>query len=141
MIDFKSKFGRFAKRKIQKGYFIWLTTVDSSGTPQPKPVWFIWEKNSFLIYSQAQAFKVKHIRKNPQVALHFNTLDELGEERIIVLSGKAKIDKRSLPANKNSAYLKKYRTGIRGLSMTPEEFANEYSVPIRISPAKLRGSE
>jgi predicted pyridoxine 5'-phosphate oxidase superfamily flavin-nucleotide-binding protein len=41
MIDFKSKFGRAAKKNIQNEYFIWLTTVDANGTPQPRPVWFV----------------------------------------------------------------------------------------------------
>jgi PPOX class probable F420-dependent enzyme len=115
--------------------------MDSKGTPQPRPVWFIWDGDSFLIYSQAKAFKVKHIRKNPQVALHFNTQDELGEERIIIFSGKARIDKKLTPANQQRVYMKKYRTGITRLGATPEGFAGEYSVAIRITPTNLRGWE
>ena len=141
MIDFKSKFGRFAKKHIQTEYFIWLTTVDSTGTPQPRPVLFIWENDSFLIYSQLKAHKVTHIRKSPQVALHLNTEDELGEKRTIVLSGQAKIDRKALPANRNRGYMKKYKSGIAGLGATPEQFAAEYSVAIRITPANLRGWE
>jgi len=141
MIDFKSKFGRVAKKNIQSEYFIWLTTVDSQGTPQPRPVWFIWENDSFLVYSQAKAFKLKHIKKNPQVALHFNTADALGEKRFIAFSGTAKIDKKSQPVDKNRAYLKKYKSGIARLGATPEQFAGEYSVAIRIAPANLRGWE
>ena len=52
MEDFNTKFGRFAQKHIKKEYFIWLTTVDSAGAPQPRPVWYIWENNSFLIFSQ-----------------------------------------------------------------------------------------
>jgi hypothetical protein len=51
------------------------------------------------------------------------------------------VDNKSLPANKNRAYMKKYRNGIKVLDMTPEQFADEYSVAIRIAPAKLRGWE
>lgn len=141
MINFKSKFGRVAKKNIQSEYFIWLTTVDFHGTPQPRPVWFIWENDSFLVYSQVKAFKLKHIRINPQVALHFNTADALGEKRFVVFAGTAKIDKKALPANKNRAYMKKYKSGIKGLNTMPEQFGAEYSVAIRISPANLRGWE
>lgn len=141
MPDFKSKFGRFAAKYLKNEYFIWLTTVDSAGTPQPRPVWFIWENESILIYSQAKAHKLKHIQKNPQVALHFNTEDELGEKRIIVLSGTARVDETSPPAYKHLAYMKKYRSGIARLDATPEQFSAEYSVLIRISPAQLRGWE
>ena len=141
MIDLKSKFGRFARKVVQGEYFIWLTTVDSKGTPQPRPVWFVWDNDSFLVYSQPKAFKLEHIRKNPQVALHFNTEDDLGEKRFIVFSGKAKIDKKTSPANKNRAYLKKYKSGIARLGATPAQFAGEYAIAIRITPTKLRGWE
>ena len=141
MIDFKSKFGRFAKKHIQSEYVIWLTTVDSSGTPQPKPVWFIWEDDSFLIFSQAPAYKLKHIQKNPHVSLHFNSADEKGEKRLIVFTGTATIDRDSPPANRIRAYMRKYKSGIADLGATPEQFAGEYSVAIRIHPTNVRGSE
>jgi PPOX class probable F420-dependent enzyme len=139
MIDFRSKFGRFAKKHIQREYFVWLTTVDSNGTPQPRPVWFIWEEGSFLVYSQVKAYKLQHIRENPKVALHFNTEDDLGEKRMIVFSGTAKIDRKSPPADENRAYLKKYKSGIARLGANPEQFSGEYSVAIRITPTHLRG--
>ncbi|HEU0292690.1 MAG TPA: TIGR03667 family PPOX class F420-dependent oxidoreductase [Anaerolineales bacterium] len=141
MIDFKSKFGRFANKHIKKEYFIWLTTVDSTGTPQPKPVWFIWENDSFLIFSQAKAHKVKHIQKNPNVSLHFNTTDDKGEKRLIIFTGTALINSESPPANRIRAYMRKYKSGIADLNATPEQFAGEYSVAIRIHPTKVRGWE
>ena len=73
MLDLSTKFGRIAKKHLKSEYFIWLTTVDSTGTPRPRPVWFIWQDDTVLIFSQAKAFKVKHIKNNPKVSLHFNT--------------------------------------------------------------------
>lgn len=139
MLDFNSKFGRVVKKHLKSKYFIWLTTVDSKGMPQPRPVWFIWEDNSFLIFSQPNAYKVKHITNNPKVSLHFNTTDETGEKDVIVLNGEAVIDKHVPPANKVRAYMKKYKTGILGLNVTPEEFSREYSTAIRIKPTEVRG--
>ncbi len=143
MLDLTSKFGLFAKRRLKSEYFIWLTTVDSNNTPQPRPVWFIWENDSILIFSQAKVHKVKHIQKNPQVSLHFNTEDVQGDKGVIVLTGKATIDKDCPPANKIRAYLRKYKSGIANLNSpaTPEQFSAEYSVAIRIAPTNLRGSE
>jgi len=141
MLDLNTKFGRFAKKHLKSEYFIWLTTVDSTGTPQPRPVWFIWENDSFLVFSQAKTHKLKHIRKNPQVALHFNTEDVKGDKRLIVFTGEATIDKKCPPANKIRAYIRKYKTGIIDLNSTPEQFSTEYSVAIRIAPANLRGWE
>ncbi len=141
MIEYESRLGRLATKHIKSEYFIWLTTVDSTGTPQPRPVWFIWENDSFLIFSQAKAYKLKHIRKNPKVSLHFNSADTKGEKRLIIFTGTARIEKKPLPANQHRAYLKKYKSGILGLGATPEQFSGEYSVAIRITPTKLRGWE
>ena len=139
MIDFTSKLGRKAKRHLKQEYFIWLTTVDSNGAPQPRPVWFIWEDDSILVYSQPSAFKLRHIINNSHVSLHFNTLDTKGEEDVIVLGGVARIDPNAKPANKVPAYLRKYREGIKGLNAEPEPFAKEYSTAIRITLTSLRG--
>ncbi|MBC7878263.1 MAG: TIGR03667 family PPOX class F420-dependent oxidoreductase [Anaerolineales bacterium] len=139
MIDFNSELGRKAKRHLQQEYFIWLTTVDSHNTPQPRPVWFIWQKDSILIFSQPQAFKLKHIGRNPNVSLNFNTLDKKGEEDLIIFHGEAHIASDVLPANKVSAYLRKYRAGIKSLGSTHEQFAKEYSTAVRISLDSLRG--
>jgi len=141
MPDFKTKFGRFAKKNLKSEYFIWLTTVDSTGTPQPRPVWFIWENDSILIFSQAKAYKLKHIRKNPNMALNFNTEDVEGDKRLIIFTGKAKIDRKCPPADKIPAYMRKYKSGIIGLKMTAKQFADEYSVAIQITPTNLRGWE
>jgi PPOX class probable F420-dependent enzyme len=139
MIDFTSKLGRKAKRHLKQEYFIWLTTVDSHGTPQPRPVWFIWEDDSILIYSQPSAFKVKHIEKNPNVSLHFNTPDPKGEEDVIVFAGQAEIDSAATPNNKHRAYLRKYRAGIKALGTDPVKFAGEYHAAIRVKLTSLRG--
>jgi len=141
MLDLNSKFGRFARKHLKSEYFIWLTTVDSTGTPQPRPVWFIWENETVLIFSQAKAYKVKHILKNPNVSLHFNSADTQGEKRLIMFTGIARIDKDCPPANKLRAYLRKYKSGIIGLNATPEQFGGEYSVAIRITLTNLRGWE
>lgn len=139
MIDFNSKLGRKAKKHLQKEYFVWLTTIDSKNTPQPRPVWFIFEKDSILMFSQPQAFKLKHIARNNKISLHFNTLDKKGEEDVTIFHGEAKVVSDVPPANKVSAYLRKYRAGIKSLGATPEQFAQEYSVAVRISLDSLRG--
>jgi PPOX class probable F420-dependent enzyme len=140
MIDLTTGFGRAVERHLKEEYVIWLTTVDSQLTPQPRPVWFLWENDSILIFSKPDTFKVRHIQKHPRVALHFNT-DEYGDQHVIVLTGEAVMDTNSPPAAQVSAYLDKYGAGIADLNMTPESFSAEYSAPIRITPSELRGWE
>ncbi len=140
MIDLTSKFGRAVKQHLEDQYVIWLTTVDSNLTPQPRPVWFIWQDDAFLIFSQAKAHKVSHIKKNPKVALHFNT-DETGDKHVIVFVGEAMIEQNHPPAHQVPAYFKKYKGGIANLDMTPEDFSQDFSVAIKIKPAEVRGWE
>jgi len=140
MIDLTSTFGQAVKEHLKNQYVIWLTTVDSHLAPQPRPVWFIWEEESFLIFSQAKAYKVAHIKKNPTVALHFNT-DETGDKHVMVFVGEASIDKNCPPADKVSEYFEKYKQGISDLNMTPEGFSDEYCIAIRIKPTEIRGWE
>ena len=138
MIDLATKLGRKAKRHLKQQYIVWLTTVGADLSPQPRPVWFIWDGASFLIFSQPHAHKVQHIKAHPQVALHFNT-DATGDQDVITLVGTAVIDPTVPPAHKVRAYLRKYRGGIEELKMTPEQFSAEYSVAIRATPTTLRG--
>ena len=138
MNDSKTKLERKAKSLIKSEYVVWLTTVDSDHTPQPRPVWFIWDDDTFLIFSQPKAHKVQHIKQNDSVSLHFNT-DETGDKDVIVYIGKASLDINSPPAHKVPAYLRKYRKGIKELGMTLEQFSSDYSVAIRVKPTSLRG--
>jgi|WetSurMetagenome_2_1015567.scaffolds.fasta_scaffold38187_3 PPOX class probable F420-dependent enzyme len=138
MIDLTTKLGRKAKRHLKQEYIVWLTTTGTDLTPQPRPVWFIWDGASFLIFSQLHAHKVAHIKANPRVALHFNT-DATGDQDVIIFVGDAVIDTTVPPAHQVRAYLSKYRAGIKQLDMTPQQFSAEYSVAIRVTPTSLRG--
>lgn len=136
-IRWTSRQGRHADQRFQKEKVIWLTTVDKAGRPQPRPVWFLWEGGRFLIYSQAPARKLAHIRRNPRVALHLNT-DRDGDDVVVVL-GRARIDPNVPPPDRVPGYMRKYRPSIKSLGSTSVAFAAEYSVAITITPTALRG--
>jgi PPOX class probable F420-dependent enzyme len=137
-MDFNSKLGRKAKRLIKENFVIWLTTVDASLTPQPRPVWFVWDADTFLIFSQPDAHKVQQLIEHPGVSLNFNT-DPTGDEDVVVFLGTAAIEPDAPPAHQVAAYIKKYRSGMKTLKMSPEEFSRSYSVVIRVTPTSLRG--
>ncbi len=138
MIDLTTKLGRKAKRHLRQEYIVWLITAGIDLTPQPRPVWFIWDGATFLIFSQAHAYKVQHIATHPRVSLHFNT-DATGDQDVIIFTGNAVIDFNAPPAHKVPAYLRKYRASIKALGMTLQQFSAEYSVAIRVTPTALRG--
>jgi PPOX class probable F420-dependent enzyme len=59
-------FNSATKKLLTSETIIWLTTVGSDLTPQPRPVWFVPDGEDVLIYSQPKAAKVAHIRNHPQ---------------------------------------------------------------------------
>lgn len=139
MIDWTDQVGQRALQRIQSEQVIWLTTLSKSGFPQPRPVWFVWDGQSFFIYTTPQAWKIPHIQRHPQVALHFNT--DQGGEDIQVFLGTASIDTNAPPAHLNKAYIEKYHDGILSIGMTDAAYGAMFTVAIRITALRLRGLE
>jgi PPOX class probable F420-dependent enzyme len=137
MIDLTSEFGRRVARRLREEQVIWLTTVGGDNTPQPRPVWFFWDGETFLIYSQPNARKLRHIARNPKVALNLDSDGQGGD--IVVFTGEAHIAEDAPPANESVEYAEKYQEGIADLGMSPEGFAHDYSVAVRVTPVNLRG--
>lgn len=136
-IDFSSGIGPAILRQLEQAQVAWLTTVGRSGTPQPNVVWFLWDGESILVYSQPAAARIPNIERNERVALNFNS-DDSGSF-VHVLTGNAYIDHTGPRADEIPAYVKKYGSGIESLGMTPASFSDDYSVLIRIVPDKIRG--
>ena len=111
-------------------------TVAPSGAPAPVPVWFLWDGESILLYSQPDTPKLRNIAANPRVALHLSD-DGRGSD-IVTVSGRAAVS-GDPTAERVPAYLAKYGELIAENSWTAESFAADYSVPIRIEPRRVRG--
>jgi PPOX class probable F420-dependent enzyme len=137
MIDLSTEFGKRVQARLSDERIIWLTTVSGSSMPQPRPVWFLWDGETFLIYSRQDTFKEKHIKANPKVALNFDGNGMGGD--IVIFTGRAQIAEDAPPADEIPEYVQKYQDGFLRLGMSKEEFASTYSLPIRVTPEKLRG--
>ncbi len=137
MIDFSTELGRRVLGLLDSEQVIWLTTVDSKATPQPRPVWFLWDGSSLLVYSSPDAYKLRHLAGNERVSLNFNSDPEA--HHVAVLVGEARVDPDAPRADRESRYMEKYREGIAGLGMTPESFGLAYSVAVRVTPERIRG--
>jgi PPOX class probable F420-dependent enzyme len=136
-IDTATEFGARVARHLEDDRVVWLTTVGPDQTPQPSPVWFLWDGDSVLIYSQPGTPKLRNIGADPRVSLNFNC-DAYGGD-VIILTGSATADGSAPPASAVPAYIEKYTEGMQSISMTPDGFAQAYSVPIRVTLTSLRG--
>lgn len=137
MLDFSTQFGRHVNRRLRQEKIIWLTTVDSHNTPQPRPVWFHWDGQTLLIFSEKNRAKLRHIARNPRVALNFNTDEEGGD--VAVLVGDALVLDEPPAPTRVKTYLRKYSGGIKDLGMTITEFKDAFVVPILVTPQAMRG--
>lgn len=136
-IDTGTEFGGRAARRLRDELIYWLATVDPDGTPQPSPVWALWDGETFLIYSQPDTPKLRNVASRPRVALHLDGDGRGGD--IVIVTGDARIVSDAPPADRVPEYIAKYGEGIRRIGMTPESFARAYSVAVRVTPARLRG--
>ncbi len=136
-IDTSTDFGARVERHLESDQVVWLTTVGPDLTPQPSPVWFLWDGETALIYSQPETPKLRNIGQRPRVSLAFNSTPS-GED-VVVLTGDAWLDADAPPATAVPAYIDKYTGGIADIGMTPDEFARGYSVAVRVRPTRLRG--
>jgi PPOX class probable F420-dependent enzyme len=91
-----------------------------------------------LLYSEPDKPKLRNIAANPHVAVALRT-DRFGSE-LTVITATAAVD-RSVPrADANPDYIAKYRGEIARLGSDPETFGAAYSVPLRITPTRVRAT-
>lgn len=136
-IDIGTPYGSRVEHRLRNDQIAWLVTVDPDGTPQPSPIWFLWDGREILIYSQPRTRKLANIERSPRVAIHLNSNAEGND--IVIVTGMARIEPAAPSATDVPAYVEKYRDGMKRIGMTPESFAAAFSVPILITPEKVRG--
>lgn len=130
-------FGDRVRQRLRDDHVIWFTTVGADGTPQPNPVWFLWEGETVLVYTRPDAHRLNHIRRRPRVALHFDA-DEGGGD-VAVLTGTAHIVEHEVLPSKAPAYLDKYAAAMEQVVGGVEPFAEQYPVAVRVRIERVRG--
>jgi PPOX class probable F420-dependent enzyme len=123
------------QKRLEDEKIVWLTTVNSSGTPQPNPVWFYWDGMQFIIYTPPASAKVKNIARNRMVSLNFEGAEIQGGD-VVVFSGEANMHHNCLAAA--PGYIQKYMPAANEWGRTPEDLIAEYSVEITIVPTRIR---
>ena len=76
-----------------------LVTLRPAGTPHVAPVWFLWDRGRAFVMADANAVKVRNVKRNPAVALSIATSER--PLSYIVLEGKA--DKAQQPCTVSPA--------------------------------------
>ena len=88
------------------------------------------------VYSEPGKPKLRHIAQNPQVAIGLDVTD-IGRD-IVRIDGLAREVPEVGPADEQPQYRAKYAERIGTLFGDAERFAAQFSVPLLITPRRLR---
>jgi PPOX class probable F420-dependent enzyme len=136
--DESTPFGRQVASRLREDLIGWLTTVGPDDTPQPNPVWFLWDGEKLLVYNMPDARRLVNIQRNPRVSFHLNSAAD--GNGIIVLTGEAEVSASEKLAHEVPAYVAKYQQEVTGGDLgAMQSMAEQYSVALHIRPTKVRG--
>jgi PPOX class probable F420-dependent enzyme len=78
LLDATTPRGKHILSRLKREIVIWFATTNPDGRPLVVPVWFLFDGDTFLIYS-VPGQKVRNIERNAFVALHLNANPEGGD--------------------------------------------------------------
>ena len=137
MLDESTEFGAHAAKRLREEIIGWLTTVTAEGAPRPIPVWFLWDGDrSMLLYSRPEKRKLANIAANPNVSLNLDS-DRVDAD-IVICWGQISVSEDP-PSNEVPEYVEKYHERIAALGWTPESFAADFNIPLRIELSRIHG--
>jgi PPOX class probable F420-dependent enzyme len=137
LFDPTTESGARIQKRLEQDKIIWLTTVAADGTPQPNPVWFLWDGESFLFYSQPAARRLKNIARSSRVSLNLEA-GPWGDD-VLVITGEARLDPAAPPWHQFPGAREKYEEGAKMLGQTLEQLASSFTVTYRVYPERIRG--
>ena len=134
-LDLATERGAHMDRRLRSEPIIWLGTVRPDGRPHLVPVWFLWDGQTILFFSQPRAQKVRNLAHNRRVMLALDTADE-GEDLVIVEGDAALLPAGTVDATL-PAFAEKYARLMVRIGTTPGRMAADYSQPIRVTPRRF----
>ena len=113
-----------------------IATVRANGSPQLAPMWFLYEDGVVYMSTRTYAAKVKHIEKNPRVAVVIDEMVAPLKNKVVTIEGTAEIVTTGVKETTTKIYHK--YAGVEG-SATPQaqRSINTPRVILKITPHKM----
>jgi PPOX class probable F420-dependent enzyme len=131
-LDPATEGGAKALRRLETELMGWLTTVNPDGQPQSSPIWFLWREGGRFIFGPTK----RNVVANAHVSFNLNT-DPDGDD-VVTMEGEARVDLSLPPSSADPSFQAKHRHMIDRYGWTPEWLAENYPVPIVITPTRWR---
>jgi len=129
MLDLTNPQHAHIDQRLREDAIMWLGTVRPDGRPHMVVVWFLWDGESVLIFSQPNQ-KVRNLRANPHVVLSLDNTRGGGD--VITMIGVAELPLPGSITAAKAEYVEKYGEMMRDINLSVDEMATIYSQPIRI---------
>jgi len=114
----------------------WLTTVAADGRPHGSVISFLWDGDGILFFSRPDTPTVRNVAARSAVSFHLNC-DPYGD-RVVIVEGRAQVVPLEPRSDVNPAYAAKYREPLARWGLDARATADEFSLPIRIHPERVR---
>jgi PPOX class probable F420-dependent enzyme len=113
-----------------------LATVRPNGSPQLVPMWFLYEDGVMYMSTRTYAAKVKHLQKNPRVAVVVDEMVAPLKNKVVILEGTVEVQTSGVKEITTKIYHK--YMGIEGAA-TPvaQQSINTPRVILKITPKKI----
>jgi PPOX class probable F420-dependent enzyme len=125
------------ERFLEQEPIVWLSTVRPDGAPHIVPIWFWWDGDALLVFSKPDAQKVRNLRARPAAMLALGDAEE--DFDVGLIEGRAEILDRPTRDVMPAAHLEKYAEQMAAIGLTAAEYAETYSLVIRIVPDRFVG--
>ena len=124
-----------ADQRLRTDPLIWLTTVRPDGRPHMVAVWFLWDGEKFLIFSQPNTQKLRNLQHNSHVTLALDNTHSGGD--VIVIDGEAELITNPDVNATLAGFAQKYDAFLKRTGTDAAAMAKSYSQGIRITPTKF----
>ena len=135
MLDLTKENDVHIDERLRRELMMWLCTVRPDGRPHLVPVWFLWDGETILIFSQPNKQKLRNLQHNPNVVVALDTAEH-GDD-VVMIEGKAQLLDDPKVSAALSVYAEKYKERLDLYGWSGESMAQEYSQAIRITPTKF----
>ena len=122
------------EQRLREEPIIWFTTVRADGRPHTVPVWFLWDGETFLIFSQPGSLKIRNLQRNPHITLALDGTKQGGD--VVIVEGEAELLSEPSRNMIGSAHGEKYADLMNAMGGDPERLVEDYFE--RLTEAKDR---
>jgi PPOX class probable F420-dependent enzyme len=113
-----------------------IATVRPNGSPQLVPMWFLYEDGVMYMSTRTYAAKVKHLKKNPRVAVVVDEMVAPMKNKVVMIEGTVDVLTTGVKETTTKIYHK--YVGVEGsASPQAQQSINTPRVILKITPKKI----